>query len=140
VGRPALAANERARVASEMLVSYTQRHNPEDRELNQLCHECLLIERNHTYKSKISRCFVGSHIEIHFGNTDSSYSAGLLGGRSGFDSRTGLGIFLFTTTSGMVLGSTQPPIQWASGAFSLGVKWPGRESDHSLPSSAEVKE
>jgi len=30
VGRPALAANERARVASEMLVSYTQRHNPED--------------------------------------------------------------------------------------------------------------
>jgi hypothetical protein len=26
------------------------------------------------------------------------------------------------------------------GALSLGVKWPGREADHSPPSSAEVKE
>jgi hypothetical protein len=29
------------------------------------------------------------------------------------------------------LGPTQPPIQWASGALSPGVKWPGREADHS---------
>jgi hypothetical protein len=34
----------------------------------------------------------------------------------------------------------QPPIQWAPGALSLGVKQPGRESDHLPPSSAEVKE
>jgi hypothetical protein len=27
-----------------------------------------------------------------------------------------------------------------AGALSLGVKWPGREADHSPPSSAEVKE
>jgi hypothetical protein len=58
----------------------------------------------------------------------------------GFDSRRGLGIFLFTTASRMALGPTQPPIQWVPGALSLGVKRPGREADHSSPSSAEVKE
>jgi len=29
------------------------------------------------------------------------------------------------------LGSTHPPIQWVSGALSPGVKWSGRETDHS---------
>jgi hypothetical protein len=29
------------------------------------------------------------------------------------------------------LGPTQPPIQWVSGALSLGVKRPGREADRS---------
>jgi hypothetical protein len=57
----------------------------------------------------------------------------------GFDSWWGLGIFLFITISRMALGPTQPPIQWVSGALSLGVKRPGREADHSPPSSAEVK-
>jgi hypothetical protein len=37
------------------------------------------------------------------------------------------------------LGPTQPPIQWVLGALFLGIKRPGREADHSLPSSAEVK-
>jgi hypothetical protein len=32
------------------------------------------------------------------------------------------------------------PIQWLPAALSLGVKWLGREADHSPPSSAEVKE
>jgi hypothetical protein len=32
------------------------------------------------------------------------------------------------------------PIQWVAGALSLGAKRPGRETDHSPPSSAEVKE
>jgi hypothetical protein len=50
-----------------------------------------------------------------------------------------LGIFLFTTASRTALGSTQPPIQRLPGAFSLGVKQPGREADHSPPSSAEIK-
>jgi hypothetical protein len=36
-------------------------------------------------------------------------------------------------------GPTQPPIQWVPGALSLGLKRPGRESDHSPPFSAEVK-
>jgi hypothetical protein len=38
------------------------------------------------------------------------------------------------------LGPTQPRIQWVPGAPSLGVKLPGREADHSPPSSDEVKE
>jgi hypothetical protein len=37
------------------------------------------------------------------------------------------------------LEPTQPPMQWVPGALSLGVKWLGREADHSPPSSAEVK-
>jgi hypothetical protein len=57
----------------------------------------------------------------------------------GFDSRRGLGIFLFTTLSRTALGITQPPIQWIPGTLSLGVKRLGHEADHSLPSSAEVK-
>jgi len=36
------------------------------------------------------------------------------------------------------LGPTQPPIHWAPGALSLGVKRPRREADHSPPSRAEV--
>jgi hypothetical protein len=34
-----------------------------------------------------------------------------------FESRQGLGIFLFTTISISALGPTQPPIQWVSGAL-----------------------
>jgi hypothetical protein len=58
----------------------------------------------------------------------------------GFESRRGLGIFLFTTASRTALGPTQLPIQWVPGALSLGVKRPGREADHSPPSTSEVKE
>jgi hypothetical protein len=37
------------------------------------------------------------------------------------------------------LRPTQPPIQCVSGALYPGVKRPGREADHSPPTSAEVK-
>jgi hypothetical protein len=37
-----------------------------------------------------------------------------------------------------ILGPTQPHLQWVPGAPFLGVKRPGREADHSPPSSAEV--
>jgi hypothetical protein len=57
----------------------------------------------------------------------------------GFEPRHGLGIFLFTTASKPALGPTHPPIQRVTGAVSLRVKRPGRESVHSSPSSAEVK-
>jgi hypothetical protein len=50
-----------------------------------------------------------------------------------------LDIFLSTTASRPVLGPTQPPIQWVPGVLSLGVKRPGRETDHLPPSSAEIK-
>jgi hypothetical protein len=46
------------------------------------------------------------------------------------------GTLLFYTA----LGPTQPPIERVPGALSVGVKWQGREADHSPPSSAEVKE
>jgi hypothetical protein len=63
----------------------------------------------------------------------------LRAGRSGFDSRKKLGIFLFATVSSPALEPTQRPIQWVPRALSLGVKRLGREADHSPPSSAEVK-
>jgi hypothetical protein len=40
----------------------------------------------------------------------------------------------------IIMGPTKPPSQWVPGALSLGVKRPGRDADHSTPSSAEVKE
>jgi hypothetical protein len=57
-----------------------------------------------------------------------------------FDFWRRLGIFLFTTAFRPTLGPTQPPIKWVPGAVLLGIKWPGREADHSPPASAEVKE
>jgi len=56
----------------------------------------------------------------------------------GFETRQGLGIFQFTTVSRPALEPTLPPIQWVPGVLSLEVKRPGRETDHSPPSSAEV--
>jgi hypothetical protein len=51
----------------------------------------------------------------------------------------GAGIFLYSTASRPALGPTQPSIKRVPEAFSLRVKWPGREADRSPPSSAEVK-
>jgi hypothetical protein len=48
-------------------------------------------------------------------------------------------IFLLSTSSGPILGHTQPPIQWVPRPLSPGVKRPGREADHSPPTIAEVK-
>jgi len=59
-----------------------------------------------------------------------------LGYGLGFDSRRGLGIFLFPPTSRTALGPPQPPIQWVLESLSQGIKWPGREGDHSPPPSA----
>jgi hypothetical protein len=51
----------------------------------------------------------------------------------------GVGTFLFTIASRTALGPTQPPIHMVPGAIFSGVKRPGREADHTPPSSAEVK-
>jgi hypothetical protein len=56
-----------------------------------------------------------------------------------FDSRQGLGIFLFATACRPALGPTQSPIQWVPGTLSPSVKRPVREADHLPPSSTEVK-
>jgi hypothetical protein len=49
------------------------------------------------------------------------------------------GSLLSTTASRTALGPTDPPIQCVPGSLSLGVKRPGREADHSPPSSAESR-
>jgi hypothetical protein len=51
----------------------------------------------------------------------------------------GVKSFHFSISSRPVLGPTQPPVQWVSGALSPGVKLQRREADHSPPTSAEVK-
>jgi hypothetical protein len=60
-------------------------------------------------------------------------------GVRGFDSQRGLGIFFFSTASRLDLGPTQPPIQRVPEALSPSAKQLGRETDHSPPPSAEVK-
>jgi hypothetical protein len=57
----------------------------------------------------------------------------------GFDCRPGLGIFLLPTAFREALEPTRPPIPRVTEVISLGVKRPGREADHSPPSSAEIK-
>jgi hypothetical protein len=50
--------------------------------------------------------------------------------------------FLLAPASRPALGPTQPPIQWVmgtGGSFPGGKARPGRDADHSPPSSAEVK-
>jgi hypothetical protein len=62
----------------------------------------------------------------------------VLGADSEFESRWGKN-FHFFMSSLPALGPTQPPIQSVTGTPSPGVKRPGREADHSPPTSAEVK-
>jgi hypothetical protein len=58
---------------------------------------------------------------------------------SGFDPRQGKRTFPLTSVSRPALGPTQTPVQWVPGVLSPGVKArPGRDADHSPPSSAEV--
>jgi hypothetical protein len=56
-------------------------------------------------------------------------------GRSGFDPRQTQEIFPLTSVSRPALEPTQPPVQWVPGVLS---PRPGRDADHSPPSSAEV--
>jgi hypothetical protein len=48
-------------------------------------------------------------------------------------------MFLYSIASRPSLEPNQPAIQWVPGAFSLGVKRPGRETDQSPPSRAKAK-
>jgi hypothetical protein len=83
---------------------------------------------------------VRQHLRVEIAQSVQRWPTGWTIGVLRFDSRRGLGIFLFSTASRTALGPAQPLIQWVPGALSLGVKRPGCEADHSLPSSAEVKE
>jgi hypothetical protein len=48
-------------------------------------------------------------------------------------------LFLSDTASRPALGPTHLPVQWVLGALTRGVKRPGHQSNHSPPTSAEVK-
>jgi hypothetical protein len=56
-----------------------------------------------------------------------------------FDPWRELGIFLFTTVSRMALGPANVLSNGHQGLCLWGIKRPGREADHSPPSTAEVK-
>jgi hypothetical protein len=47
--------------------------------------------------------------------------------------------FHFSMSSRAAVVPTQPPIHCVPGALSPGIKRPGREADHSPPTTAEVK-
>jgi hypothetical protein len=49
-----------------------------------------------------------------------------------------MGFFLFSTAFRTPLGPTHPPVQWVAGALTSEIKRPGRVSDRSPPSRAEV--
>jgi hypothetical protein len=50
-----------------------------------------------------------------------------------------VGSRIFSTSSRLARGPTQPLIEWVSGAISPGVKKQGSEADRSPPSCTEVK-
>jgi len=57
----------------------------------------------------------------------------LRAGRPGFDSRQGLGLFLWDTASRQALGPTQPPIQCVPRVHFPAIKRQNSEADHSPP-------
>jgi hypothetical protein len=77
-------------------------------------------------------------------STRSRISSGSIVSDYGLDDRaigvrSPAGDFPLSSVSRPALGPTQPPVQWVPGVLSPGVKArPGRDVDHSPPSSAEV--
>jgi hypothetical protein len=105
------------------------------------------------YVSKLKVCFHHENWKSHCygvwiilqhqcrGRQESQYSDCLWAGQPWGQclSPSGGKIFLLSTSSRLGLGPTHTPIQWIWGAFSLGVKQTGHETDHSPPTSAKVK-
>jgi hypothetical protein len=60
-------------------------------------------------------------------------------GWPGFNFQQGQEIFLYSTASRLALRPIQPPKNQVPGALSTWVMQPGREAEHSTPSSGEVK-
>jgi hypothetical protein len=76
------------------------------------------------------------HLQIYIRNLE---LLKIRDGKQGFDSRQGQGFFLFSITSRPAPGPIQPPIQRVPRSLFAGLKLSGRETDHSPPSGAEVK-
>jgi hypothetical protein len=96
------------------------------------------VEKKKKYSDSKLMCFIQFLSFLIF--LEQRWATGWTSGVLRFDFRRGLGIFLFTTASRTALGTIQPPIQWVPEVLSPEVKWPGREADHTPPSSANVTE
>jgi hypothetical protein len=82
-------------------------------------------------------CCSGYNVVFILRNRDSSVSIATgyeLDGRGSIPGRAKF--FLFSTASRPALVPTQSAVQWVTEAISLGVNRPGRDADHSPPSSA----
>jgi hypothetical protein len=93
-------------------------------------------------ESSITQYFMSVLYDIHIFRrwnniVDTATGYGL--DNRGVGVRVPVGARIFSKSSRLALGSTQPPIQWVPGTLSPGVKRQGREADQSPPTSAEVK-
>jgi hypothetical protein len=86
--------------------------------------------------SSIARCFI---CERRSRGSSVIIVTRLRDGRPRFDSRQRQGFSMFATASRPDLRLTQSRIQCAPGVLCTGIKRPGRETDHSPPSSTEVR-
>jgi hypothetical protein len=81
-----------------------------------------------------------AHLIIEYWRWDISVGITLSRGLNDRGSDTGRGKFFIFTILRLVVGPTQPPIQWVPLAISQGVQWPQHEADHSPPIAAEVRD
>jgi hypothetical protein len=69
----------------------------------------------------------------------SHWSMGWTTNELGFNSRQERDISVLSTESRPILGFTQFSIRYVPGALSPGMKWPGRNSNNTPPSSGNIK-
>jgi hypothetical protein len=95
-----------------------------------------------TWAAVLEKMLYSRYIHSSRGSSVSIVSTAWTTGRSEFDHRPTQKDFSLASVSRPGLVPTQPPVQWVPGLLSPGLKlgWgPGRDADHSPPSSAEVK-
>jgi hypothetical protein len=85
-------------------------------------------------KKKEYTVFVGTSHWKRIQNSSVGIATGYGLDDRGVGVRVPVGSRIFSTSSRPALGLTHPPIEWVPGALS-----PGREADHSPPTSAEGK-
>jgi hypothetical protein len=95
-------------------------------------------EKLRIFNSIALKLFKGPYVIYELGSL-SQYNVWPRTGRPGFDPRQSQSTFLLASVPRPALRPTQPPVQWEQGILSWGKARPGRDTDHSLPSSADVK-